>query len=689
MIRSMIKRKDGNIDTVIAQSAAEYRPHRASFYRRRQGKGSALYMEDFAVLDTETSHVDLDGWVYQWAIYFNGDYIYGRTPTELISVLEAWRQFYGLGPDKHMICYIHNLSYDIQYLKWYLREWDPETSFFVTDSHTCLIVDTGGIRICCSYKLTNMSLARLAKDYSTTYVKAVGEIDYTQVRYQDTPLGSRDWLYMLSDVASQYDGVRGYLTAMGYKRAADAPFTSTGFVRNSCRRESEKQYWHEDFIASALSLDMYRLVRQGFIGGQTITSWLYAGDIVEGVGHCDFTSAYPFQQMAKYFPMGPGFWAGAPDSMEDLDRLLGEFCVVALYHFTEIEIRPGITAPYIPGSKGIHPVKDRRINGKLISAEDFSIVLTELDFKWVRKQYKWEDLEVSNVLCFQRGPLPDFLKTEVMKYYTDKTLLKHQDPVRYAASKALLNSIYGMCATAIVREQYAMDENLVIVENEDISDQEQLDKFYGSRKSFLPYQYGVYVTAHARDELHTLIEAVGYDNFLYCDTDSIFYLDRPECRAAIREYNDRIRAISMAAGAYVDSNNILGIATDEEDCKRFKSLHAKCYAWEDAQDQLHVTIAGISKSATKWVDGSPVTMTSAEELGTLEALQDGFTFHHTGGSRVIYVEDEPRILTINGHRTELASAAIIEDIDKTISDRMYTYDREYILQHLEFIQVLE
>jgi predicted RNA binding protein YcfA (HicA-like mRNA interferase family) len=205
----------------------------------------------------------------------------------------------------------------------------------------------------------------------------------------------------------------------------------------------------------------------------------------------------------------------------------------------------------------------------------------------------------------------------------------------------------------------------------------------------MPYQWGVYTTAYARDALHTLIEKIGYENFLYCDTDSVFYRDCPEARQAIEEYNAGIRARSIAAGAYVDDDNILGIATDEGHIKRFKALHAKCYAYEDDQDQLHVTIAGVPKKSIKWIDGMPVEKTNAQELGSLENLEDGFTFKHNGGSRVIYLEDEPRIETINGHVTELASAAIIQDIEKTISDTMYTVGENYELLHVDFVQTAE
>ena len=685
----MIRRKDGKVDTVTAVSVEEYRPHKVRWHSRRQYHSTVTYAADFAVLDTETSHTAFSGWIYQWAAYFNHDYIYGRKPSELLELFRHWKAYYGLCSQRRILCYIHNMSYDLQYLKWYLLQYDPQARFFCTDSHTVLIVDLDGIRLCCSYKLTNLSLAKLADSYADTYVKASGEIDYSVIRYQDQELTSRDWLYMFSDIASQYDGIRGYLTAMGYRHAADAPYTSTGFVRTSSRREADRQYWYEKFLECALDLEQYRLLNQAFIGGQVIASFLTAGTIVEDVGHVDFTSSYPTREMLDYMPTGKGFWAGAPADPEELELLLQEFCCVFIAHFHEITIKPMVTAPYIPGSKAIFARGDLRSNGKLVHADDFAIALTEIDYKWIRKQYTWESVEIGSILCFTRGQAPKWLKSQVMEYYKNKCTLKHTDPALYQASKGMLNSIYGMTATQIIRTHYKMDDHLMISEDDDLTDQEQLDRYYGSRKNFMPYQLSCYTTAWARDALHTLIEMIGYENFIYCDTDSVFYRNKPECRQAIDDYNSEIIARSLKGGAYIDDDNILGVAEDEPHCRRFKALHAKCYAYETDDGELHVTIAGIPKKSTKWINGEPVTITSAQELGSLENLRDGFTFFHNGGSRIYYVEEEPMIANINGHETEMASAAILEDIEKTISDTMYTVGKNYELLHLDFEQAID
>ena len=96
-------------------------------------------------------------------------------------------------------------------------------------------------------------------------------------------------------------------------------------------------------------------------------------------------------------------------------------------------------------------------------------------------------------------------------------------------------------------------------------------------------------------------------------------------------------------------------------------------------DFAKVVIAGIPKKAVNWDSGEPVEITNAEELKDIDNLKDGFVFHYCGGTRAIYVERENGIEVINGHETEISSACIIENIDKTISDTMWTVEGSTIM----------
>lgn len=686
MIDSYVKTKEGR------QPIKAYTPYDAplpviTFRSQQKNHKITKWSTTFLCLDTETSHTtNVTGWIYQWAVKFGGVYIYGRRPSEIIDLLTILAEHYNLDDQRKMIIYIHNASYDLQYLKEYLYKYDPTLKVLAIDSHSIIQVDMLGFRILCSYKLTNLSLSNLSDSYATTYIKAVGEIDYSIVRYQNEPLGQKDWFYMFSDVASQYDGIMGYLKMQGYRYAHEAPITSTGFVRANCRKAARSADYRAEFVGSRLTLEQYNLCRQAFMGGVCIASFMYSGDTVRSdkLRHVDFTSSYPARQMLDYFPTGAPSWYGDIESKDELNYLLNNYCCVFVLTAYDIHIKKGVTAPCIPSSKCIHIETPLRLNGKVVSASNLTMVCCELDYKWIMKQYDIDGgVEIDKMLIFERGEIPDWMKEEVFSYFKYKCTLKGIDDLLYNKSKNMLNSVYGMTATAIIRDLYKMSDKHILEKKPRSEDEaiKALDKYYSSYNSFMPYQFSIYTTAHARDALYTAIECVGYDNFLYCDTDSVFYIETDENRKRMEEYRSKCIERAIKKGAYVD-DKYLGEPTPEPAIKAFRALHSKCYAMEEYNKktkvyELNVVIAGIPKRSTKWIDGKPVTRSNAEELGDIDKLEDGFIFSHCGGTRCVYNERPIETIKINGHYIDLSSSAVIENIEKEISDTMYTVGANY------------
>lgn len=702
MIESQVKTKTG-FENINAYSVEEFEPPTLIFKRLQRNHKVIKYATDYICLDTETSKIDeATGWVYQWAVCIKQHiFVYGRKPSEFITFLQNIAEHYQLNDERKIIIYIHNLQYDFSYLKRFIMQYDPCIDVLAIDNHTVLTVDVLGFRFICSYKLTNLSLAVLSDKYAKKYIKAVGEIDYNIVHYQDETLTDSDWLYMFSDVASQYDGIKQYLLMNNYTFCADAPFTSTGFVRVACRKASKKDSkWREQFELMRLDLEQYRLCRQAFMGGICICSYKYSNKTIRAengikLKHKDFTSSYPARQCLETMPAGKPMWYGAIKSRRKFEQLIDKYHCVFMITLYDVHIKDGVTAPYIPSSKCLAPKELLKINGKVVFAKELTIAITEIDYKWIKRQYNASNFKISKMLCFKRGKMPDWLKAEIMQYFTNKCTLKHSEPVLYAKSKNLLNGIYGMTATSIIREQYKinLDNGVIkrfIADDIDKQDQADLDRYYRSHNSFMPYQYSLFTTSWARDALMTMIEAVGYDNFLYCDTDSVFYIETPENRERMAIYEKECIDKAIKGGAFV-GNNYLGAPTDEPELRAFRGLHSKCYAMEELNEksgkyELNVVIAGIPKRAVKWIDGKPVTKTNSEELASIDNLKDGFEFVHCGGTRCVYNDERaPVIMDINGHETELATSAVIENISKVISDTMWTFGADYSLLNYTFV----
>lgn len=708
MIDSYVKTKNGK-QAIKAYTPQEMRLPVLTFKDLQKNHKITKYATKYICLDTETSHTtNTCGWVYQWAAKLGGLYVYGRKPSEIIEFMQIVAEHYGLNAEKKIMLVIHNASYDLQYLKLFLRQYDPTADFLAIDSHSIIQCDVLGFRIICSYKLTNMSLAALSENYAETYDKAVGEIDYNIVRFQDSELTASDWFYMFSDVASQDDGIKGYLKMQGYKYLFRAPITSTGFVRANCRKAAKNaDGWREEFLEGRLNLEQYNLCRQCFMGGVCIASFMYSGTTIRGdnIRHKDFCSSYPARQMLDYFPTGAPNWYGDIESEEELDDVCGEYCCVFILTLDNVHIKKGVSAPCIPSSKCIHKENELKLNGKIVSADTLTMVCCELDYKWIKRQYIYDAIAVDKMLIFDRGQMPEWLKYEVFEYFKYKSTLKNAEDTAsqllYAKSKNMLNSVYGMTATAIIREVFKMDDDWILHKKEQSEDDDEnaLNKYYRSYNNFMPYQYAIWTTAHARDALYTMIEMTGdndgvddyenevfdltdvYKNFLYCDTDSVFYIETPENKVRMKDYANTCRQRAIDGGAYVD-DKFLGEPTDEPAIRAFRAIHSKCYAMEEYNKKknrfdLNVVIAGIPKAATKWENGKPIRKTNAEELESIDNLEDGFVFRHCGGTRCVYNERPIEQIKIDGHKIEIASSAVIENIDKEISDTMYTKGADY------------
>ena len=679
-----------------------------------KSKYAPCLLSEAIYLDTETSHnYDEEsgegvGWVYQWAFTFCGEMAWGRRPSELMEALSKVARVNRLYNTKCVV-YIQNLSYDIQYLKdWLISIYgEDDYKLIATNPHKFISFSIGPWVFRCTYKLANRSLAKWAKDMGTAAKKREGLIDYEVKRYQDTPLFRKDWVYMFYDVWTLEECTKAQLAAYG-DNLATVPLTSTGYIRRDARKRfKEDPKNRKRFTETRLTPAVYMALRRAFAGGITHQNRFICDNIVtppEGatIRHRDFRSHYPTQQVAKEngYPVSRFMLlyqykdGGKPFTLEDIDKWSEENCLLIEIAIHDMEIKKGVTIPYAQSvkwydGKAADYVPTIDDNGRVLRAQGTSVVsLTELDLKWIRKQYRFK-YRILEVYAARRGPCPSYLLDTVKDKYHGKTAYKDKvKELRKAGapaneildaetslmkSKNGLNGIYGMSATNPVRTDYSMDaagvwsvEHLTVEMVE-----EKLDKFYKSRNSFMSYQLGVYVTAHARDELMTVVELIGYENILYVDTDSAFYVSTPESEARIKEYNERKQEHAEAIGAYITHNGkktyFDAFDDEEEEIIRFRSLHAKAYGYETREEKdgkeeirLHCTIAGVPERGRN-------RKTRIKELGSLENLRSGFVFKYCGGTRCVYIEHPPTTLDIDGHLTEVAGAAVILPVEKTLS----------------------
>ena len=670
-------------------------------------------LKEAIYLDTETSHIeDKQGWIYQWAFDFCGCIAYGRKPSELMAWLRLFEENYHLREDLKMVIFVHNLSYDIQYLKsWILEIW-PDMRILCTSPHKFITFEAGPFIFRCTYRLSGRSLAKWGSDLGVKNTKKSGMIDYDVIRYQDTPLVRRDWIYQIYDIKALRDCV-AYQNELECDTIMSMPLTATAYVRRDGRRIFKRdQNNRKLFLAAAMDVTLYKALHLAYAGGLTHGNRFLADIRIDKRGaHGDFMSHYPTQQRVAIGDEGRGYPAGkfallyqtrgerSDLTLSQLAEWGKERCLLIQIKITDIEIKKGITLPYAQSYKfwqGRLSDYGRSIddNGRVLKALGSTIVtLTELDLKHIMRQYRF-DYQILRVWSAPRGPLPAWLCKLVDKYFFAKTDLKYQIKLakeednlplvedlqrQYNQSKSRLNGIYGMTATNPVRQEIVMDElgewSVEVLTDAKIA--EKLAEFYESKNSIMTYAFGVYCTALARDELMTVVsEVIGYPAFWYADTDSAFFEYSEEIMRRIDKFNKERQEHAKKAGAYIIHNkkriyyDRFDIEEDNISC--FKFLHAKAYAFIH-EGKLHCTIAGVTAKGKK----GKKTITREQELGGIDELKEDKVFTACGGTRCVYTEAVPHVEDINGHATEIAGAAIILPTEKTMHG-LISKDEGYI-----------
>ena len=332
--------------------------------------------------------------------------------------------------------------------------------------------------------------------------------------------------------------------------------------------------------------------------------------------------------------------------------------------------------PYISHSKcnkAATSIEDCLLdNGKIISCGRIEISLTDVDYQIIMQQYDFDWFYIKECMFADKAPLPDWFISQLREWYTKKVQLKTdrspEGARRYMESKQHLNACYGMTATAWNHAQFEYDFDLQlwkIPQSRDTEEeiQEQIDKMAKPQsQAFLRYDIGLYVTAYARKRLFRLLDCFDPRSdglALYCDTDS--GKGQNIDRAKLDALNSELLEISDRMGFTIPDPegkmHPIGVFELDGTYDRFSALHAKCYAYEH-DGKLGCTIAGVTRDNGK-PDGDPERITSAEELGSLEELEDGKIFTACGGTRAVYIDHEHDIYINGQHIHSFGGCAIL------------------------------
>lgn len=556
--------------------------------------------------------------MYLWGFNFNGRSTYGRTWTEWIQLITSISEMLNCS-QINLIVWVHNLPYEMGFMN---RYFEFVSSFCMADHKMVRGLTTLGIEFRDSLVESGKRLELLAEEIKENPVeKLVGSLNYRMIRHSGSPVTEEELRYQLNDVRV----VANYIYEKGKKRYWKIPgilMTKTSYVRERYRKNSidhpdrntatHYRGWMKELT---LNIEEYRVLELAFRGGHTHANALWVGDILPDVHSYDETSAYPLQFL-KLFPMGKGVHFENP-TPEQIESFLQYYCCVFRLEVWNLRRKQNVYDDPLSKSKCIELEKPRLNNGRVRESAHVVTYLTEVDYRTYKKFYDWDSECISDLWRYERGFLPKPIIETMLDLYANKTSLKGVDDMEelYMLSKGDLNSSYGMMVTKIIQDLIVFTEKHEYkLENE--APEKMLHRYNQSRKRFLFFPWGVYITAYNREVILDAILEAGRD-FVYSDTDSIKLINEEKHRAYFERYNESLpellRPCMEFHGIPMEKlmpktkkgiPKLLGAFDHEHDGKpyeAFKTLGAKRYMTYD-HGEIEITVAGLGKKeGREWI----------------------------------------------------------------------------------------
>ena len=654
--KDIIKSKD----KIYYNLAMSFDIETSSFYEDKNG---VIYTNDEYKKLKNQVKAEKKAIMYIWQFAIEENVIIGRTWNDFLYFCKKLYDYLDL-KERYIIVYVHNLSYEFQFIcKWFnwidiFADSERKPIKAMTDTHFIFK---------CSYRLSGYSLEVLANNLKSHNIKKmVGDLDYNLIRNSKTPISKEELQYCINDVLIVTSYIEEQIDEFG--NIEKIPLTQTGkvrrYVRKRCFQNKEYKYFIKELT---IEKPEYLLLKNAFAGGFTHCNAMYTNKICKNVTSYDFTSSYPTVLISEKYPMSKGKEVNV-NSESELIKLIKNYCVLVDLQFNNI--KSSFLYEQIISYSKCRNVKNPLINnGRIVQADTLTITCTDIDFLNIKDFYKWDSMKIGLCYIYKKDYLPkEFIKT-ILHLYKSKTELKGVDgkEVEYLHSKELLNSLYGMCVTSIVHDSFNFDGKEWTTENGNLD--EELKNYNTDKNRFLFYQWGVWCTAYARNNLYTAIRECKED-YIYSDTDSVKIFDVDKHKKYFEEYNKwivkklekclnyhNIPLYFISPKTIKGEIKTLGIWDFDGFYTDFKTLGAKRYIFKK-DNKLSITVCGLSKK-------------SGKEF--IENQKNPFIFFNEG----MYVDCE--------HTGKMTHTYIDKEIENTITDYLgntaYYHEKSFI--HLE------
>ena len=661
---------------------------------------SHLRKDIFWTFDIETTTIitDYTDRPIREGIIWSGQFFNGTEYTQVRALMDVIKQIQLIADDNdtpYKTCiFVHNLAYEFQFIKDFF-EWD---NILCTKERNIISAETDKLCFRCSYFLSNMSLEKFLKAENVPEEYLKSKMDYNIMRFPWTELTEDEKIYCRNDVIGLHYAIQNRINNELNQNINNLQLTSTGYVRKDCRKACAASKSNRyRFFKERPDEETFLMLQDAFRGGNTHANKDKANKVIHHVGQKDIQSSYPGVLLLYKYPTR--FFDLKPYTQKEFDFYLNhseDWALLIDITFKDLKLKkPLEPVPYISASKcyrlafNSDPDIIEIDNGRILSCAFCSMIITEQDYLIIRKQYDFDE-KIIRVKAAKKKPIMKPIRDMIMKYYTNKTTLKQDenspdyDPdiaYRYSKSKALLNGIYGMHVTNPCRPDYVFNNETKLIEPVKKSIEEMLDVYYNSFSNFLSYQVGVWVPAYGRKLLQDGIDLLwnkedpDRSDLIYCDTDSLKYINPEAHKADIEALNQRIIDQCEKKDIYVDFKGqryYMGIFTDEGIVEKFKTFGAKKYMYGN-DEKFKITISGVPKKL-----GHDCIVKSVEK-GRLKSpfdIKTGYVFHDIKNTSEYRDHTELHTYEIEGHTVTYASNIAMYPASYTLN---FTHDYELLL----------
>lgn len=257
----------------------------------------------------------------------------------------------------------------------------------------------------------------------------------------------------------------------------------------------------------------YNIISNSLRGGLNILNPLYKNKMLYNTFTLDINSLYPYISLNYALPYDKPIYVNYLDAEEAKNAEKTRFKYKTCIYKVEIlkcKIKPNTHKWYSvkDGAKIIYPDRIREIT-----------YLWDFELERLKKDYDLKQYEIIGALCFKvrRGSFDELLNNlKELKENSEKGTALNR------LSKQYLNSFLGKFATKRLRAYDTYKIDVVTYGNgttaEELSiattEAQQSDEYYLPLFSYITARARVFMAEYIND-------IIGFENFIYCDTDSI------------------------------------------------------------------------------------------------------------------------------------------------------------------------